>query len=255
MTPATRNPLTPNPSPPEAEGEGSEASHAMTVAPAEYLVNYGVEAFLGRFTAPANGDRLGRGDRVVVRGHRGVEVGTVLCNATPGHAHFLTGRTEGPLLRRASWDDEAIAAGTEPFEAARSLSREFRLPIELVDIEVLLDPRTVVLYHLRTGEGNLRPLVKELARRFTALVEMQDVRLGIATEYGDENHERKCGPDRAKTGGCGSGGCGSGGCGNGACGTGGCGNGQCGTAALVTLPDGAAAYLLQLRSKLERLPH
>ena len=69
----------------------------MTVA---YLVNHGTAAFVSRCTAPPGG-AFARGDRVALRGRRGVEAGVVLC-AAPGDSP-----TDGEILRGLTADDEA----------------------------------------------------------------------------------------------------------------------------------------------------
>lgn len=208
----------------------------------EYLVHYGAEGFLGRFSAPP-GVRCQRGDRVMVKSHRGLELGTVRCEATPGHAHFLPDRLRGEIIRLVL-EEEVLLTDRSIFDEACRLAEESQLPITVVDVEVILEPRTIVVHYLRHGSGSLRPLVKELSKQFHALVELQDLNLGIATEYGDSEYERYCNSSRKVAGSCGSGGCGNGGCGNGGCGNGGCGS--------VTQRVAASldSYLVELRSKI-----
>ena len=64
----------------------------------EYLLSYGRLGDFGRFRA---GKPLTcrRGDRAVVRTHRGLEVGEVLREATPVHATFLPNTSVGQLVR------------------------------------------------------------------------------------------------------------------------------------------------------------
>ena len=63
----------------------------------EYLVSYGLAGDFGRFRS-LTPLVCRRGQRVVVRSHRGVEVGIVLRPATPRHASFLPNTTLGQLL-------------------------------------------------------------------------------------------------------------------------------------------------------------
>jgi cell fate regulator YaaT (PSP1 superfamily) len=174
----------------------------------EYLVSYGAEVFISRF-APVSPLHCQRGEQVIVRSHRGLELGTVLCESGPAHAQCLHSTSVGELLRRATPEDEALepfsALGIRVFDEARRLVRERQLSLDIVDVEVLLEPRTLIVHYLRTGKWNLRPLVEALGRRFEALVELKDLALGIATEYGDHHQERVC----HSNGGCGSGGCGA----------------------------------------------
>jgi hypothetical protein len=222
----------------------------MNLEPCDYMVRYGIEPFLGRFQ-PDQPLGCQRGDRVVVHSHRGVELGTVLCEATAGHAQFLSERRRGLLLRLATPADEDRAGSERLFDEACRVVEELRLPVEIVDIEVLFEPATVIVHALRTGLGTLKPLIRELSRRLDALVEIQDLALGIATEYGDQHQERQCGSAGGHAGGgCGSGNCGGGNCGGGGCGGGGCGSGQCGSTALRKTQPEAAEHFIQLRNRM-----
>src|SRR4051794_23599845 len=123
----------------------------------EFLVSYGRSGEFGRFQARP-GSAYGRGDRVVVRGHRGVELGAVLCPATAGHGRFLGRTALGQLLRHATAEDEAnagraAAAERRLFDDARRLATELGLPWQVVDAEVLLDGSKAVVHYLgRVGQ-------------------------------------------------------------------------------------------------------
>ncbi len=200
----------------------------------EYLVSYGAEGFLAR-CACDEALACERGDRVLIRSHRGVEPAEILGDASAEHARFLPDRMMTRLLRPLDGDvpgDDLLHRRDRIFAEAARLAQELELPIEVVDVEVLLEPRTIIVHYLRFESGKLRQLVRRLAERFHALIEMQDLNLGVATEYGDAEHERYCNSDRKVGGGCGSGSCGNGSCGNGSCGnhgSGGCGSGGCGS--------------------------
>jgi cell fate regulator YaaT (PSP1 superfamily) len=200
----------------------------------EYLVSYGLAGDFGRFRA-ARPVPCRRGERVVVRSHRGVEVGSVLRPATPRHAAFLPNTTVGQLLRGVTPDDEATfdamrERGRRLCERAAALADELALPLAVLDAEVLLDGRHAALHLVRDGAGDVRPLVSALAREFDLHIEIADLARAAAGE--EEEHH-----------GCGREGCGEGGCGS--CGTGGC--GSCGTKAA---PD-MTAYFAQLREQME----
>src|SRR5947209_16735776 len=115
----------------------------------EYLLSYGLLGDFGRFRS-ARPLELRRGGRAVVRSHRGLEAATVLRPATPRHAHFLPNTTVGQLLRPLSPEDEQVLAqmqqrGRELLDRAAHLAGELELPLELLDIEMLLDRRHAVL--------------------------------------------------------------------------------------------------------------
>jgi cell fate regulator YaaT (PSP1 superfamily) len=197
----------------------------------EYIVGYGLAGDFGRFRAGAPLE-LGRGDRVVVRSGRGLEVGEVLRPATPRHALFLPNTSVGELLRPAGAEDEAQAAAARE-RAARVLRRggelagALGLPLALLDAEVLLGGDRAVLHLVRWEQADVRELVSGLAREFDLHVELADL-----SAPADE------------PAGCGS--CGDGG-GCGSCGSGG-GCGSCGTAA----PEEVREHFAGLREKMEK---
>src|SRR5436309_410717 len=78
----------------------------MSTPRAEYLVQFGCAAHLGRFRNLA-GSAPARGERVVVAGARGVELGEVLGPADTAHARQLAAVPAGDLLRAATDADEA----------------------------------------------------------------------------------------------------------------------------------------------------
>src|SRR5262249_26662278 len=136
----------------------------------EYLVSFGLTGEFGRFrtAAPLT---LRRGERVVVRSPRGVEVAEVLREATPGHARFLPNTSVGSLLRRITAEDEyheieRRVCGQRLFERGRQLAAQLDLPLELLDVEVLLDGQHAVLHQLRGAGADVRPFVSTLSREF-----------------------------------------------------------------------------------------
>jgi hypothetical protein len=175
----------------------------------DYLLSYGNAGDFGRFysTAPLS---LARGARAIIRSVRGLEFGTVLCPTNPAHATHLPNTSVGQLLRLATGDDERNALAMKArardiFRQGRELAVNFGLPIELLDVEVLLDGEHAVLHHLRWAECDMRPLVSALSKKHDLHIELQDL----------SRIEEGCGrPDCGRgAGGCNS--CGSdGGCGS-----------------------------------------
>jgi cell fate regulator YaaT (PSP1 superfamily) len=199
----------------------------------EYLLSYGCAGDFGRFRAAAP-LALRRGEQVVVRSGRGMEVGRVLRPATARHATFLPNTTVGRLLRRLTPADEAAAVrlaarGRELFARGRALVAELGLPMELLDAEVLLDGENAALHVVRFADCDVRDLVSALSREAAAQVHLIDLG-GPAAEEHDEHGCGRCG----SAGGCGS--CGSGGCGS-------CGSAQ---------PGEVQAYFAGLREQMER---
>src|SRR5262245_57285810 len=111
----------------------------------EYLLGYGVFGDFGRFQ-PSSPCRFERGERLVIRSRRGVEIGVVLRTCDSGHMKLLADQPVGKILRRATPDDERTAEltrrrGQQIFEDCRTFIPELDLPLEVLDAEVLLDNR------------------------------------------------------------------------------------------------------------------
>lgn len=191
------------------------------------LVRYGRPGYVGRFRGTAE-----RGERVVVRGPRGLELGAVLCAADrPAGID-----DEGDLLRAATAADDA--ADTHTAALARDLlaaadDLAAGLPVAFPDAEVALDGAAAVLHALPWAACDLDPVLVALSERFGLPVRLLDL-ARTPTNPDPPEPATSCGkPD------CGSGG---GGCGSG-CGT--CSRGAVKSAGELT------AYFADLRGKME----
>src|SRR5260370_23228256 len=187
------------------------------VANAEYLVSHGKAGDFSRFRAVTPHDYQ-RGDRVLVRGRQGLEVGLVMCPVNAAHAEFLSDRGQGELLRPFSENDERTLdecrrRSQSIFEDARRLAGEMKAPVEIVDVEVLLDGQQAVIHHLRRESWDSRPFVSTLAKRH----QIQPILENLAMP--DEPGSGRPGCGQAEGGGCSN--CGSGGgCSTGSCSSG-----------------------------------
>ncbi|MBL8799404.1 MAG: hypothetical protein JNM56_36310 [Planctomycetia bacterium] len=176
----------------------------------EYLVSHGHAGEIGRFAARQPLD-CRRGDRVVVRGAHGLLLGTVLCDATSGHARMLDAAV-GELVRVATDEDRTIERQVRDraqrlFDDARRLAAELNLPLEILDVEIQLDGHRVALYFLRGAECDERPLVSALSKKYEVLVSLRDLALPAgATACGKPD----CGNQGGGCTSCSSGGCGTG---------------------------------------------
>lgn len=187
----------------------------MSLLPSQdYLVRHGLMGDISRFRADGH-PGLVRGDRVVVRGERGLEMGEIVRAATAGHP----GGSQAPALeRRATSDDETRARqhlerAAALLGRARTLAAEMSLPLEPIEAEILFDGSKAIVYALRWAEADLRRLLRVLSREGGQEVEIADL---SGTPV----------PAKLKSGcgGCSSGGCSSGGCSSGGCSSGGCGS-------------------------------
>ena len=209
------------------------------------LVQFGRSGFVGRFTAPA---AVPRGERVIVRGPRGVEPGVVLCE--PGEKFAPALSTEGDVLRVATTEDETRIAGFSTREAellalATDAAAERGLPLTFVDAELTLDDH-LILHGLAWDACDATPLFAELSARFHMSVRLLDLSQTAVTKD----------PKQAADG-CGKPGCGSEGGGCSSCGTdtgsgskGSCSTGSC-SRGKVKSADDLTAYFTDLRRKME----
>jgi cell fate regulator YaaT (PSP1 superfamily) len=202
-----------------------------------YLIQFGRLGFVGRFPSALT---LARGEKVVVRGPRGVELGEVLI-PTDSRLSGSADMEEGEILRVAAVEDESRTAhldtrGCELIASATSRGCELGLPLAFVDIEVTLDG-TAILHTLSWGECDATGLLDELATESGLAVRLLDLSRG---------------PREAHTSsGCGKPGCGkeSGGCAS--CGTGGgCSTGSCSRGSVKSSEE-LTAYFADLRRKME----
>lgn len=182
----------------------------------------------------------------MIRGPRGLELGTVLCQVA-GH-FLLTTDDDGELLRLTLPEDEIAAErfdalGQTILAAADDRAAESGLPLSFVDIEVSLDGTAAVLHGLPWDECDASPLFAGLSDRFGLAVRLLDLaRAPAAKDPPDPGHA-----------GCGKPGCGSGSGGCSSCGTesgGGCSSGSCARGKVKTA-DELTAYFADLRRQME----
>jgi cell fate regulator YaaT (PSP1 superfamily) len=111
------------------------------------LVRYGVMGFIGRFEFD-NGE-FPRGEKIVVESRRGRELGEVVAILRSSAADSAIGR----VLHRASTEDLAQFQvkrndRQRRLAACEEVFREGHWPLELLDVEALLDGERTVLYYL-----------------------------------------------------------------------------------------------------------
>lgn len=202
-----------------------------------FLVRYGRPGFVGRFRSA---EALARGDRVVVRGPRGVEFGEVLVEPA---GRFIPALDDGTVLRVPTAEDDAAIErleehGGELLAAAADRAAECGLAMAFVDIELTLDG-TAILHALPWAACDATQLLDELATRF-----------GLAVRLMDLSRSPVPVPETT-SGGCGKPGCGTESAGCSSCGTGGgCSTGSCSRGSVKSADD-LTAYFADLRGKME----
>lgn len=139
-------------------------------------VRYGRMFFVETFQTHDAG--LKRMDKVIVRGTRGDELGTVL---TEPQADGGGRPISGYVVRRCTPQDLAhqdrIDRQFRPIEAAffKEQYRRLRLPMKLVDVDHLFAGQRIVFYFISETRIDFRELVKILASRFRTNVELRQI--------------------------------------------------------------------------------
>jgi cell fate regulator YaaT (PSP1 superfamily) len=133
-----------------------------------YLVRYGLRPHVGRFAS--DGPGLERGQAVVVLTDRGSELGEVLIGlpGAPAGAFPPAASEPARVLRPAGPDDLETARWLERdrprrFDLCRRVIADHDAPVELIDVEPLLDGRRTVLHYLGPHQLDARALVAALS--------------------------------------------------------------------------------------------
>ena len=213
----------------------------MTMAhPPIYLIQFGRSGFVGRFRSALS---LARGQRVMIGGPRGLEIGEVLITAENRFAGSAA-LDEGEILRVATEEDDAHFAlldkrGQALLATATNRGDELGLSVAFVDIEITLDGMAI-LHALPWAECDATALLDELSSQ-----------TGFTVRLLDLSRRPKAEAPPSGGSGCGKTGCGteSGGCSS--CGTGGgCSTGSCSRGAVKSSEE-LTAYFTELRRKME----
>ena len=233
-----------------AAGTGGPRMVVMDDEPG-YLVRYGLMGHVGRFPfEPRAGLELERGQAVVVRTDRGLELGEVLVplgfprggQLSDGVSSESESGSEGSTVLVADHPKLLRAAGSEDMESAERAERlradryhfcsrllsDGGWPVELIDVEPLLDPGMTVLHVL--GPGGL-----DLARLRAHLRGLCDFDVVFEKTGASEVAESPAVSVRAAV---------AGRCGDCDCSGGGCGSGSKGSADVSASGLGAAGLML-----------
>lgn len=163
----------------------------------KYIVRHGALRFLGEFAPPDEQPLWKRGERLVVRTPRGLELGELLCEASERTRGFLQEPTEGQILRRMTENDRNIEKKLlnlqqQEYDLCRGLIESRRMQMDLVDVEHLFGNDRIVFYFLvRPPEKRVdfRDLVRDLARECQTRIEMRQIGVRdeakLLADYGD----------------------------------------------------------------------
>ncbi len=148
---------------------------------------------LGVFS-PRGRENYNRGMSVVARTNRGLETGTVLCEATDDALSQLDQTPNGQILREMTDDDinefaHLQASRSEKLRTCQKHIEQMGLPMELVDLEHLFGGERIVVYYLSENRIDFRDLVKALATEFQTRIEMRQIGVRdearLLADYGD----------------------------------------------------------------------
>ena len=157
-----------------------------------WIVRHGAMRFLGEFDPEAG--QYARGDEVVVRTERGLELGEVLCPANPRALELLAEPTRGRIVRRLTDRDRVErerlqAREGQEMETCNRFVAQRRLQMELVDVEHLFGGERIIFYFLAEKRVDFRELVKDLAREYQTRIEMRQIGVRdeakLLADYGD----------------------------------------------------------------------
>jgi len=151
----------------------------------KYVVRYGIMRSLGVLSVRGKDQSFLRGDNVVARTKRGLEIGEVLCEA---HEESLTGSKDyeqGEILRTMTANDaNEIAhidseAGNE-FQTCRKYVKQLGLQF---------GGERIIVYYLAEDRVDFRELVRRLAKEFQTRIEMRQIGVRdeakLLADYGD----------------------------------------------------------------------
>ncbi len=135
-----------------------------------------------------------RGEKVVARTKRGLEVGEVLCEAHDEELSESQDMEQGEILRLMTANDanelvhiEKLAG--EEFQKCQVHVEQLGLDMKLVDMERVFGGERIVVYYLSDHRVDFRELVRRLAKEFQTRIEMRQIGVRdearLLADYGD----------------------------------------------------------------------
>jgi len=146
---------------------------------AEYILHFGTMRILGVF-ATSGGAEYHRGERVIARTERGLEVGEILCESSDQVLASIKDPAEGQILRKMTADDahemERINAHVrEEIAICQRYVDKLGLQMRLVDVERIFGGERIIVYYLAESRVDFRELVRLLAGEFQTRIEMRQI--------------------------------------------------------------------------------
>jgi len=126
------------------------------------------------------------GDRVVVEGDQGIDIGEVVQPTTHARKMCSIGCMK-KALRVAGEDDikgveQRDVVQKEAKEYCLERIRERKMPMKLVRVEQIIESRKLIFFFTAEGRVDFRDLVRDLAQRMHTRIEMRQI--GVRDEAG-----------------------------------------------------------------------
>lgn len=181
-----------------------------------YLVSFGINGMIGCFASSETDNDYERGTEVMIQTERGKEKGVILRQTAwlqIGSPTVSLG--SGRILSRYhSWHEEPFEEHlSRLFEGAGKIIQALFLPVQIVDIEQILHPPTIIVHIIQFGPFDDVSLRTELERRWNVPIQLMNL---TNQETLLETQVETCGNSQGCSS-CSSGGCGKENCGSGAC--------------------------------------
>lgn len=142
-----------------------------------YVVRCGVQRLL--YAMNSRSAHL-RGDKVVARTNRGLELGEILCPITEKNISSTGNLPNGTIQRPVSPQDLSTDTGQKE-QADRdavhcqSIIDGFGLEMSVVEVERILGGEQFTIYYTATDRIDFRELVKKLAAKYHTRIEMRQI--------------------------------------------------------------------------------
>jgi cell fate regulator YaaT (PSP1 superfamily) len=176
----------------DAQSEKSPETAAASY-PTSYVVRFGVMRTLSVMSCKLR-QTLTRGEHVIARSNRGLEIGEVLCEANDHAMELMEGSIGGQILRARTHDDKTElihieSQRDEKYEVVKKNIENLDLDMQLVEIEQLFGGERIIVYYLSENRVDFRQLVKDLAGEFQTRIEMKQIGVRdeakLLADYGD----------------------------------------------------------------------
>lgn len=178
-----------------AQQEADRKAYEALQAPKTIVVRFGYMKLIGEY--PYNGDaKPGCGSKIVIRTHRGTEIGEMLTSTCPnsGCSKSVSRKdmlsyiensggkdypffAEGKALRVATVDDLNRQARLEQEKneirlTARRFASELRIPAKIVEVEPLLGGERITVYFQQSEERpDLREFIARMGKEYLCRIE------------------------------------------------------------------------------------